>query len=147
MDDSTRPARSHGLARTVFAENETTGEWGGFLRAVAASDADHGAPWQPGRPEAARLRSEAVFGSRFFGDVVVALARLAAARDVGVTVRMVAADTGLADSVVRPVMRRLRDGGLVTEVARGRGARSPLYYQVRRTPLWEGILSACTALA
>jgi hypothetical protein len=28
---------------------------------------------------------------------------------------MIAADTGLVDSVVRPVMRRLCDGGLVAE--------------------------------
>jgi len=64
----------------------------------------------------------------------------------GVTVRMIAADTGLVDSVVRPVMRRLCDGGLVAEPDRA-GARSALHYRVRRTPLWAGVLFACAALA
>ena len=96
--------------------------------------------------ESARLRSAAVFGSRFFAEVVVAVDRLSGPGGDGVTVRMIAADTGLVDSVVRPVMRRLCDGGLVAEPDRA-GARSALHYRVRRTPLWAGVLSACAALA
>ena len=65
--------------------------------------------------ESARLRSAAVFGNRFFAEVVVAVDRLSGPGGDGVTVRMIAADTGLVDSVVRPVMRRLCDGGLVAE--------------------------------
>jgi hypothetical protein len=97
--------------------------------------------------EAVRLRSAAVFGSRFFADVVITVDRLAGAGDVGVTARMVAAEIGLGDSVVRPVMRRLCDGGLVAMVPQCGGSRSAIRYQVRRTPFWAGILSACTALA
>lgn len=141
------PARVPFRARAVFAGDETTGAWGDFLRAALARDADLGPQRRLRSREAGRLRSAAVFGSRFFADVVIAVDRLPGAGDAGVTVRTVAADTGLADSVVRPVMRRLCDGGLVAEAARGSGARSPLHYQVRRTPLWEGVLSACTALA
>jgi hypothetical protein len=96
--------------------------------------------------ESARLRSAAVFGNRFFAEVVVAVDRLSGPGGDGVTVRMIAADTGLVDSVVRPVMRRLCDGGLVAEPDRA-GARSALHYRVRRTPLWAGVLSACAAPA
>jgi len=81
-----------------------------------------------------------VFGNRFFAEVVVAVDRLSGPGGDGVTVRMIAADTGLVDSVVRPVMRRLCDGGLVAEPDRA-GARSALHYRVRRTPLWAGVLS------
>ena len=70
--------------------------------------------------ESARLRSAAVFGNRFFAEVVVAVDRLSGPGGDGVTVRMIAADTGLVDSVVRPVMRRLCDGGLVAEPDRAR---------------------------
>lgn len=143
MDDGTRLLPGPCPAGTGFAGDETPGEWGDLLR----GDADRGLPGRPGGREAARLCSAAVFGSRFFAEVVIAVDRLSGPGDAGVTVRMVAAGTGLVDSVVRPVMRRLCDGGLVTESARGGRARSPLRYQVRRTPLWAGVLSACAALA
>lgn len=47
------------------------------------------------------------------------------------------ADTGLVDSVVRPVMRRLCDGGLLAEGTRS--GRAALRYQVRCGSLWDGI--------
>jgi len=137
----------HAPACAVFDGTETEGAWGEILRAAEVHDTDRMTREQRRRRESARLRSAALFGSRFFADVVIAVDRLSGAADAGVTARMVAADTGLVDSVVRPVMRRLCDGGLVAEVARSGGARNALRYQVRRTPLWEGVLSACTALA
>ena len=59
---------------------------------------------------------------------------------------MIAADTELVDSVVRPVMRRLADGGLLAEGARRGGARGAIRYQVARAPAWAGVRSACNAL-
>lgn len=145
-DDGTRPVPGSGPARAVFVDAETAGAWGNFLRAAAPhDDADRGTRARPGSRAAARLRSAAVFGNRFFADVAIAVDRLSGTGDAGVTVRMVAADTGLADSAVRPVMRRLHDGGLLAEGTRN--GRRALLYQVRRTPLWAGVLSACTALA
>lgn len=136
-----------GPGRADFVGEETAGAWGDFLRAVAADDEDRRPREQPGSREAARLRSAAVFGSRFFAEVVTAVDRLSRAGNADVTVRMVAADTGLVDSVVRPVMLRLCDGGLISEAAPGSRARSALRYQVRRTQLREGVLSASAALA
>jgi hypothetical protein len=132
-------------ACAVFAEGETAGAWGDVLRAAAPFPVR--AEGRTASREDARLRSAAVFGSRFFAEVVTAMDLLSGTEDAGVTVRMVAADTGLADSAVRPVMRRLCDGDLIAECARAGGARGALHYQVRPTPLWTGVLSACTALA
>jgi hypothetical protein len=141
-----------GPARVVFAGTGTAGPWGDVLRAAESvpgvePGTDRAARAQRNGREPPRLRSAAVFGNRFFAEVVTAVDRLPGAEDAGVTVRMVAADTGLADSVVRPVMRRLADGGLLAEPAREGSARSPLHYQVLRTPLWLCVLSVCTALA
>jgi hypothetical protein len=134
-----------GPARTVFDGTGTTGAWGDYLR--AAGPAPAGAR-RGGDREPARLQSAAVFGNRFFAEVVTTVDRLSGAEGDGVTVRMIAADTGLVDSVVRPVMRRLCDGGLIDGPGPGAGkARSALHYQVRRTPLWAAVLSACAALA
>jgi hypothetical protein len=95
--------------------------------------------------EASRERSSAIFGNRYFVDVVLAMDQLSSADDARVTMRMVASETTLSDSLVRQVMQRLRDAGLVAEPPRTGGARSPRYFQVRRGPLWNGVLSACTA--
>lgn len=94
--------------------------------------------------EASRGRSSAIFGNRYFVDVVLAVDQLSS-DDARVTTRMVASETTLSDSLVRQVMQRLRDAGLIAEPARIGGRRSPRYFQVRRGPLWNGVLSACTA--
>ena len=95
--------------------------------------------------EALRERSSAIFGNRYFVDVVLAVNQLSSVDDVSVTTRMVASETTLSDSLVRQVMQRLRDAGLVAESPRPVGARSPRYFQVHQGPLWNGVLSACTA--
>jgi hypothetical protein len=95
--------------------------------------------------EASLERSSAIFGNRYFVDVVLAVNQLSTADDASVTTRMVASETTLSDSLVRQVMQRLRDAGLVAEPPRAGGARSPRYFQVRRGPLWNGVLSACAA--
>jgi len=100
---------------------------------------------QPERHEAARERSSAIFNNRFFADVVLAVDRLSAPDDAFVTTRMIASETMLSDSLVRPVMLRLRTAGLITALPRAGGPRSTLYYQVRRGPLWTGVQAACVA--
>jgi hypothetical protein len=95
--------------------------------------------------EASRERSSAIFGNRYFADVVVAVDQLSAADGASVTARMVASETTLSDSLVRQVIQRLRDAGLIAELPRTGGTRSPRYFQVRRGPLWNSVLSACAA--
>ncbi len=92
-----------------------------------------------------RDRSAAIFGNRFFADVVVAVDRLSGPDDTFVTTRRVASETALSDSLVRPVMLRLRAAGLITDLPRESGPRSTLLYQVQRGPVWTGVLAACIA--
>lgn len=95
--------------------------------------------------ESSRERSSAIFGNRYFVDVVLAVDQLSSANSAPVTMRMVASETTLSDSLVRQVMQRLRDADLIAEPPRTGGTRSPRYFEVRRGPLWNGVLSACTA--
>jgi len=95
--------------------------------------------------EAERERSSAIFGNRYFVDVVLAVNHLSGDDHARVTMRMVASETTISDSLVRQVMERLRLAGLITEQPRTGGPRSPRYFQVRRGPLWVGVLDACAA--
>jgi hypothetical protein len=95
--------------------------------------------------EASRERSSAIFGNRYFVDVVLAVDQLSDTDGTRVTTRMVASETTLSDSLVRQVMQRLNDAGLVREHPRTGGTRSPRYFQVDRGPLWTGVLAACSA--
>lgn len=92
-----------------------------------------------------RDRSAAIFGNRFFADVVVAVDRLSGPDDAFVTTRRVASETALSDSLVRPVMLRLRAAGFIADLPREGGPRSTLLYQVQRGPVWTGVLAACIA--
>lgn len=92
---------------------------------------------------ASQERSAAIFGNRYFADVVLAVDRLSATCDAFVTTRMVASETGLGDSLVRPVMRRLDAAGLIAALPRTGGPRSMLNYQVMRGALWSAVVSAC----
>lgn len=95
--------------------------------------------------EPSRERSSAIFGNRYFVDVVLAMDQLSSTDDAPVTTRMVASETTLSDSLVRQVMQRLRDAGLIAEHPRTGGRRSPRYFRVHRGPLWTGVLAACMA--
>ncbi len=95
--------------------------------------------------EASRDRSAAIFGNRFFADVVAAIERLSGPEDAFVTTRRVATETGLSDSLVRPVILRLRAAGLITDLPREGGSRSTLLYEVQRGPVWTAVLEACIA--
>lgn len=92
---------------------------------------------------ASQERSAALFGNRYFADVVLAVDRLSAAGDAFVTTRMVASDTTLGDSLVRPVMHRLGAAGLIAALPRTGGRRSTLNYQVIRGPLWATLVAVC----
>jgi hypothetical protein len=96
--------------------------------------------------EASLERSAALFGNRYFVEVVLAVDRLSATGDAFVTTRMVAADTALGDSLVRPVMFRLTTAGLIAALPRTGGPRSTLNYQVLRGPLWANIVAVCAAM-
>jgi hypothetical protein len=95
--------------------------------------------------EASRERSSAVFGNRYFVDVVLAVNHLSGNDHAGVTMRMVASETTISDSLVRQVMERLHLANLITEQPRTGGPRSPRYFQVRWGPFWASVLNACVA--
>lgn len=92
---------------------------------------------------ASQERSAAIFGNRYFACVVLAVDRLSATGDAFVTTRMVAAETTLGDSLVRPVMRRLDAAGLISALPRTGGPRGMLNYQVMRGPLWTAVVVTC----
>lgn len=95
--------------------------------------------------EASRERSSAIFGNRYFVDVVLAVNQLSANDHARVTMRMVASETTISDSLVRQVIERLHGAGLIAEEPRSGGPRSPRYFQIRRGPLWTGVLATCIA--
>ena len=95
--------------------------------------------------EASRERSSAIFGNRYFVDVVLAVDHLSGDDHARVTMRMVASETTISDSLVRQVMERLHGAGLIAEEPRSGGPRSPRYFQVRQGSLWTGVLATCVA--
>ncbi len=64
-----------------------------------------------------------------------------------ITTRSVASHTGMADSVVRPVMTRIVAAGLVTAVPKVGGPRSPQYFSINQTPAWAALLALCSELS
>ena len=95
--------------------------------------------------DASRERSSAIFGNRYFVDVVLAVDHLSGDDHARVPMRMVASETTISDSLVRQVMERLHLAGLIVEQPRTGGPRSPRYFQIRRGPLWVSVLDACLA--
>jgi hypothetical protein len=94
---------------------------------------------------ASRKRSSAIFGNRYFVDVVLAVDHLSEDGHARVTMRMVASEATISDSLVRQVIERLHGAGLIAEEPRSDGSRSPRYFQVQRGPLWTGVLATCVA--
>lgn len=99
----------------------------------------------PEEHEASRERSSAIFGNRYFVDVVLAVDHLSGDDDARLTMRMVASETTISDSLVRQVMERLHGAGLIAEEPRSGGRRSPRYFQLQQGPLWTGLLATCIA--
>lgn len=97
--------------------------------------------------EALRRRSSALFGNRYMAEVVVAVVDLTSATgDTPVTVRMVASRTDLTDSLVRPVVKRLVDAGLLEPQPQER-PRGTYFHEVRRDDgMWDMLVSTCRLL-
>jgi hypothetical protein len=64
-----------------------------------------------------------------------------------VTTRMIASNSGLSDSLVRPVVLRLTESGILAPIARTGGPRSTLRYQVLGTDLWAALVGICTLVS
>lgn len=97
--------------------------------------------------EALRRRSSALFGNRYMAEVVVAVVDLTSATgDTPITVRMVASRTGLTDSLVRPIVKRLVDAGLLEPQPQER-LRGAYFHEVRRDDgLWDMLVNTCRLL-
>mgnify|MGYP000917581513 CR=1 FL=1 len=81
--------------------------------------------------QARRLsRSFALFNNRHMADVAEHALKAADDSDGLLTTRWVAASTGLADSVVRPVMLRLVEAEILTRLPRMSAGRSAQYFRI-----------------
>lgn len=88
----------------------------------------------------------AIFGNRYVAEVVLAIAALAPRAEDRVTVRMLATRTGLADNLVRPVIRRLVEAGVLRSLPQER-PRGASYHQVHfGEGVWEALTSTCRLL-
>jgi hypothetical protein len=89
--------------------------------------------------EARATRSVALFNNRYFAEVAEESLRVSnAGRDM-ITTRMIASASGLADSLVRPVLLRFVDAQILDKLPRAGGGRSPQYYMVLEPDLLEAI--------
>lgn len=96
--------------------------------------------------ETRRNRSAAVFGNRYMAEVVAAVAALAPGAGTKVTTRMLANHTGLSDSLVRPVVKRLVEAGFLHPQDR-HGPRSTNYHEVLHAgEAWEALVKICVLL-
>lgn len=90
----------------------------------------------------ARTVTHALFNNRAFADVAVAAHRILEAAPKGtVTTRQVAAATGFADSVVRPVMVRLAAAGLLRALPKHGAANSTQLYLRADDELWRRLMA------
>ncbi|MBF6339852.1 winged helix-turn-helix transcriptional regulator [Nocardia abscessus] len=91
-------------------------------------------------------RSAALFNNRHLVTVVHAISSGQVTPKF--TNRQIAGATGLPDSVVRPILRRLRDAGVITPVVdHMTGARGAKYFQaVANTTAWTSLTELCRAL-
>lgn len=85
-------------------------------------------------------RSSAVFGNRHLARVLAAAGARHDADDL-CTVRRLAVDTGVADSVVRPVVFRLAAAGVLEALPQER-TRGERLYVLLDTPLALAVLAA-----
>lgn len=97
----------------------------------------------PAVREARAVRSFALYNNRYFAAVAEELFRISNAGADMVTTRMVASSSGLADSIVRPVLLRLVDAEILRKLPRSGAGRSPQYYLV----VEPEVLQALTQLA
>lgn len=89
--------------------------------------------------------SAALFNNAAFTEVLASAHRLIAAGNGEVTTRQVAAATGRADSVVRPVMIRLVGAGLLVDPGPST-VRGPHPFTRSRPDLWRELLGVVSAI-
>jgi predicted transcriptional regulator len=98
-------------------------------------------------PQELREKSAALFNNCHLVDIVNTISQK---RSQPFTTRQIATDSRLADSLVRPVIRRLLESGLIEpatiEGSSGRG-RAPNYLRVRSTSGWTELRSLCRKLS
>jgi hypothetical protein len=80
--------------------------------------------------EARRAKSAALFNNRHFAECAAHLLEVSKSGAEFVTVRQIAAASQLADSLVRPVVLRLADAGVLEKLPSLGSGRSPQYYRV-----------------
>lgn len=98
-----------------------------------------------GQREALRHRSSAVFANRYFVEVVTGIAVRAQTDDL-VTVRMLAAHTGLTDGLVKLVVARLVKADLLLSQPPDR-PRGPRFHQIQRAGgRWDALVDLCALL-
>lgn len=90
-----------------------------------------------------RERSAALFGNEKLVEVVVALAEQQGAA----TAQQLSRLTGVDHSLVRCVLLRAVNAGVVETLPRAGGSRSPQYYQPTDTELWRATLALAHAAA
>jgi hypothetical protein len=97
-------------------------------------------------PEALRERSAAVFGNRYFAEVVVAIESQVPTADSAITVRKVASRSGLADGLVKLAVTRLVKADLLKPLPTQR-PRGPRPHEVVRSGgRWAALVQLCTRL-
>jgi hypothetical protein len=89
--------------------------------------------------ETRRQRSAALFNNRYFSEVILAANQLATEDDL-VTTRHIAAATGLADSLVRPVLLRLVDADMLDRLPKVGGSRTVQYFRISRGKDWLNLV-------
>jgi hypothetical protein len=87
-----------------------------------------------------------VFGNRYMAEVVRSVVKLAPGAGNRVTIRMLAMDIGLADSLVRPVVKRLVNADLLRPCPQHR-PRGASYHEITSTDgVWEALVKMCLLL-
>lgn len=96
-----------------------------------------------GQRRDARVVSSALFGNAAFAEVVTSADTIlaAAGHSATVTTRQVAAATGAADSVVRPVMHRLAAAGLLVPLPKTGAANGPQLFVRAHPSSWQALIS------
>jgi len=85
--------------------------------------------------------SAAVFNNRYFSSVVVAIGDRP-----DFTAREIARTLELSDSLVRPVIQRLLNAGLIQELTRDSRSRSTRRMQKSSESPWEELYRLCQSL-
>ncbi len=86
-----------------------------------------------------RRRSAALFGNEKVAEIVLALE----AQQGFARLTDVSAATGIVHSMVRPVLARLVEGGVLEALPRRGGSRSEQFFEVCAGAAWTSLLQLC----